>query len=183
MAEFATAEELAARLDLSLTEAEKARAKSLLALASGLVQQVARQVIERVEDDQLIRRGTPESTIRLPERPVESVSSVTLDGEALAEDESWYRDGNELTRPAGWGRASEALVITYTHGYTVIPDAIKAVVLEAVVRVWVNPGSVSQEGYGSERVAYADAGLVLTREERRTVRRVVSRGSESVPLR
>jgi hypothetical protein len=187
MAQFATSTELADRLGLEFTAAEDVRADTLLALASGLVAREARQTIEQVEDDSLTLRGTPEDRVRLPERPVTEVSSVTLAGDALTEDTDWYLDGDELVRmPApsgatfphvptsGWGLPDEELVVVYTHGYATVPDALKVIVLEAVVRVWVNPGAVMSERYGSEQAVYATQGtpngLLLTDAERQTVR-------------
>jgi hypothetical protein len=187
MAQFVTSTELADRLGVEFTAQEDTRADTLLTLASGLVQREARQEIEQTEDDTLTRRGTAEDRIRLPERPVTEVSSVTLAGDTLTVDEDWYLDGDELVRmpapssatfphvPAsGWGLPDEELVIVYTHGYATIPDAIKVIVLEAVVRVWVNPGAVMSERYGSEQAVYATQGvpngMLLTEAERETVR-------------
>lgn len=195
--QFATAAELAARLGVSFSAEEETRADSLLTLASGLIQREARQDIGLVEDDVFATRATREQSILLPERPVVSVSSVTVGGSGVTD---WYLDGDELVRrsgwevslngiegTAGWGSRNVPLVVTYTHGYNPVPDAIKAVCLEAVTRVWVNPGSVMSERYGSEQVAYltqgTPTGLLLTPDERRAVKNVVRRGSESVNVR
>lgn len=186
MAQFATASELADRLGVSLSESEQTRARGLLELASGLIQSEARQTVEYVEDDELTRQGTEEASIRLPQRPVESVSSVTLAGVAIASDD-WYVEGDSLVREVGgWGHPDETLVIVYTHGYETIPEAIKVVCLEAVVRVWVNPGAVMNEGYGSERVSYTPGvprGLLLSEAEKQTIRDQFRRGAGSVQLR
>jgi hypothetical protein len=187
MAQFVTSTELADRLGLEFTPEEDVRADTLLTLASGLVAREARQTIEQVEDDTLSRRGTAEDRIRLPERPVTEVSSVELAGVALTAETDYYLDGDELVRmPApsgatfphvptsGWGLPDETLEIVYTHGYAVIPDALKVIVLEAVVRVWVNPGAVMSERFGSEQSVYATQGtpngLLLTPAEQATVR-------------
>jgi hypothetical protein len=132
---------------------------------------------------------------------VTEVSSVTLAGDTLTVDDDWYLDGDELVRttaaasstfphvPAsGWGLPDEELVIVYTHGYATIPDAIKVIVLEAVVRVWVNPGAVMSERFGSEQSVYATQGtpngLLLTEAERETVREMFrSSGVGTVHLR
>jgi hypothetical protein len=53
-----------------------------------------------------------------------------------------------------------------------------------VARVWVNPGGVQQEGYGSEQVTYVRGnGLLLSPDERRTLDRVIRRGLGSMTLR
>ncbi len=197
MAQFATAGELAARLGITLTTSEETRAGSLLTLASGLIQKEAKQRIERVASDTLARRGTELARIRLPERPVESVTSVSLDG-VLIPATDYYLDGDELVREmvsaefagvpsGGWGHSGEPLVIVYTHGYAIIPDAIAAVSLEAVVRAWVNPGSVMSERYGSEQVAFLQGGtphgLLLTTAEQRVIRETLRTLNGTVQLR
>jgi hypothetical protein len=197
VAQFATANELAARLGITLAGGETTRANTLLSLASGLIQGETRQQIELVEDDELAVRGLVEGRILLPERPVVSVAAVSLNGEAVPSG-GYYLDGDTLVRGGGgwtawldaqdgiggrWGSNRTPLTVTYTHGYETIPDAIKAVCIEAAVRAYVNPGSVEQEAYGSERTSYGAVGLTLTPEERRTVKRAVSRRSESLAVR
>jgi len=194
---LASADELAARLRVEFDATEKAQAEKLLELASGLAQRAARQTIAQVEDDTLTLRGTRESAVRLPERPITSIKSVKLDGEEIGEDE-WYIDGADLVRSrgrvvnlaesetaqyGGWGHPEVELEIVYTHGYASVPDAIKAIVIEAAARVWINPGAVESEQYGSERTSYRTTGLVLTKDEKRTVRETVRLGGESVSVR
>lgn len=183
MAQFATADDLADRLAVTLTGPEQTRAGKLLTLASGLIQKEARQKVERIAGDTLTRRGSYSSRVRLPERPVESITSVTLDGTALVEDDDYYRDGDELVRSVGWGNPSDELVVVYTHGYTAIPDAVKAICVEMVVRVWVNPGAARQEAIGSENVSYGAVGLLLTSDEKSVIRDALRRTSGSVTLR
>lgn len=197
MAQFATADELAARLGITLAGGEVTRANTLLTLASGLIQGEARQTIARVTDDVLAIRGLTEGKILLPERPVISVSAVSL-ADDLVNADDYYLDGDELVRGGigwsawldrydfgggRWGSSSSPLVVTYTHGYSTIPDAIKSVCVESTVRAYVNPGSVEQEAYGSERTSYGAVGLTLTDDERRIVRRVCGRRSESLAVR
>lgn len=199
MTQFATASELADRLGVEFTAAEEVRADALLTIASGLVQREARQTIEQVEDDSLSRPGTVASRFRLPERPVTEVASVTVDGELLDGDE-WHVEGDEVVRTrvlgqdtfpvassGGFGTPDESVVVVYTHGYATIPDAVKAVVLEVVARVWVNPAGVMQERLGAAQFTYlmqgTPTGLLLTSEERRTIRDLFRRTSGSVQLR
>jgi len=197
MAAFATPDHLAERLGLdSLTAEETSRATALLARASGLAQDAAEQVIELVEDDVLTLRGTNARRIRLPERPVVEVTSVTLDDSPL---DGWYLDGNVLVRDGltlderllsgygrGFGLPSQELEITYTHGYSedAIPATVSSIVLEAVIRAWVNPGAVIGERHGSEQVTFSNAqptGLLLTKAEEKAIRRATRKtGSRSV---
>lgn len=188
MAQFATAAELGERLGITLTPDETTRADALLTRASGLVQDEARQVIEKVTDDVLTIVGTNDERIHLPERPVLSVSSITLNGQDVG---GWYLDGNSIVRngldidvrlsvlDAGFGWPFQELEITYSHGFETPPPTVAAIVLEAVVRVWVNPGAVVNERHGSESVQFSQSnptGLLLTDAERRSIRRLFGAG-------
>lgn len=190
MTQFATAGDLAARLGVDLSSAEQTRANTLLQLASGLIQREARQRIELVTNDVLTVPGVAESRLRLPERPVVSVTTVTLDGTAVTAGEDtidYYLNGSDLIRPKGWGWGEQVVQVTYTHGYSTIPDAIVAVCLEAVTRVWVNPGNLMHEYYGSERTVHAmqekPSGLLLNNDEQRVVHDVLRRTVGTVVLR
>lgn len=197
--QFATPDDLAARLGITLTAEEQTRATALIASASGLIQAEAKQRIERVENDVLTINGTSDERILLPERPVESVTSITLDGTPLSQGADWFLEGNSIVRVASvwsgvagvpdapfllgssFGRPNQTLTITYTHGFDPIPEVIKAICLEAVVRVWVNPGSVMRERMGSEQTDYhvlagdAPTGLLLSKAEQRMIRRMFGR--------
>jgi len=202
-ARFATADDLAVRLGLELSDDEAERAERLLEAASGLIQDEAKQTIALVEDDELTMSGTSDEVIKLPQRPVVSVASVTLDSVALAEGSDWYLDGNAIVRiPSssvlvleggeesapgggrGFGWPTQTLTIVYTHGYETIPESVKAIAVEAAVRVWVNPGSVIQERAGETSTLYnqTPTGLMLTSDERRAIRRFFGRSARSVTI-
>jgi hypothetical protein len=193
MAQFATADDLGVRLGITLDDGEVTRATALLAQASGLIENEARQKIELVTET-ITMRGTNRDRITLSERPVVSVASVTLDGSALAEGTDWYLDGDELVRLSstvsilsngivgslgfGFGYRWQTLAITYTHGYDVddVPQVVRSICLEMAVRVWVNPGSVARESEGVTSVVYdnmrfSPTGLLMTGDERRAIRR------------
>lgn len=173
MAAFATHSDLATRLGETLTEDEQTRATALLTLASDVIRQAARQTIDQATSTITVRAV---GRVLLPQRPVVSIDSVLVDGSSVG----WTLDGDYLEGP--W--VGKTVEITYTHGFGTVPDAIKAVCVEVVTRVWVNPGKASQEAYGSERVSHGGtSGLVLTAEERKLVRETVRRGSQAVDIR
>lgn len=210
MAQFATHDDLATRLGLTLDAADQTRADALFVIVSGMIQEESKQTIELVTNDVFDTPGTPDEMIKLPERPVVSVSSVTLDGQPLIEDSDWYIDGDSIRRiPAvtnvitgglideaftfplgtGFGWPAQTLAITYTHGYdsTNIPQTVKAICLEAVIRAWVNPGSVARETVGDHYVVYdnmrfSPQGLMLTDDEKKTIRRVFGRVAKSIQM-
>lgn len=204
---FATSSELAARLGLEFTADEHVRAATLLTLASGMIQQETKQTIARVEDDPLEMRSSFDSRIRLPQRPVSSISSVTLTppsgGDVQTIDPvTYYLDGDELVRSTfplhiqgffaqrarGWLGPLWTLTVIYSHGFDVTPAIVKAVCLEMVVRVWVNPGAVARESIGNTSTVYdnmrfSPSGLVMTDAERDAVNKVIRRNSGSLTLR
>jgi hypothetical protein len=209
-ARFATADDLATRLGLTLTTAEQTRANTLLADASGLIADHAKQQIALVADDELTMPGTTDDRIRLPERPVVSVASITLDGQTLGQGKDWYLNGDEIIRLSSmyvqnggldamldapyllgrsFGWPGQKLVIVYTHGYTddALPKLVKSICLEMVVRVWVNPGSVARETVGNTATVYdnmrfSPSGLLLTDTEKKELRRFFGARARSIQI-
>lgn len=203
--QFATSDDFAARLGLTLSDDEAFRVETLLSLASDLIRDEAQQQLSLAEEIITIP-GTTDEMIKLPQRPVVAVSSVTLDGVPLLEGGDWYRDGNTIVRRRtsvsvlagtldvlalghGFGWPAQTLEITYTHGYADLPASLKAICLEAAVRVWVNPGSVAQEREGETSTLYhyasssSDAaGLLLTHAEQQVIRRLVGRPAKSITI-
>lgn len=199
MAQFATSDDLETRLGLEFTEDEADRADALLELASGLIQDEARQQIELVSEDTLTLPGTSDDLLKLPQRPVVAVTSVTLDGVALVEGRDFYLDGNAIVRIAaggalldetialpldlsGFGAPEQTLEIRYTHGYEDPPPSVKAICIEAAVRVWVNPGGAARESVGDTYASYDSVGLMLTRDEKQVIRRLFGRAATSVTV-
>jgi hypothetical protein len=205
---FASTDEFFQRYGLDdATDEEIARAEGLLAMATALIQDEAEQHIFLVADDEITRIGTTDERILLPERPVVSVASLLLDGQPLT---GWYVDGDAIVRrqPIYWwrqfssplevggtpfllgssfGRPDQTLTITYTHGYATPPARFKAICLEAVVRVWVNPGAVARETVGDTSTVYdnmrfSPTGMMLTSDERKSIRRLIGTRAGTVSL-
>lgn len=190
---LASSSDLEQRLGVRLSAEEHIRASHLLSIASGLVVAETGQAVTFVEDDELVRPGTSSPRLRLPQRPVAGVSSVKINGREIDAD-SYFLDEDELVRSpwrpfdrlqgGSWGRESDTLTITYSHGFDVVPEVLKAVCLEAVTRAWTNRGAVQSESHGPVAVSYQPGnGLLLSEEERRTVRKRLRRTVGSVQLR
>jgi hypothetical protein len=75
---LATTDDVAAILGRSLTAAETTNATRLLAMASGLVRRYTRQTLSLVTNDSVVLPGNWEHVLTLPQRPVQSVTSVTF---------------------------------------------------------------------------------------------------------
>jgi len=190
---LATTTDLETRLGVEFTATEHVRAKRLLELASGLIRAATGQTISLVESDVLTRRGSG-ATLRLPQRPVGDVESVTIDGVTI-DPAGYYLLGDELVR-ASWGGsgfgsnlfgyANQELVVTYSHGYESVPDEVKAICLEMVVRVWTNPASVVSSSVGQVQTTYTVTGtngLLLTDAERDALNELTGRSLGTISLR
>lgn len=208
MSAFATASDLATRLGVTLSSGEQTRATSLLNDASDLIRQEVKQDISLVQDDVLTIRGVHDRELKLPQRPLVSVASITYRDTADPADvahtldpENYYIDGGSLIRYRSlgllnfqgatgndWFGPMYELVITYTHGHETVPTQVKTIAVEAVRRVWVNPGSLVSEMHGSEQYAYTGGdvpgGLALTADEVKSLKKAFGlHGLGSVGLR
>ncbi|MGW5037280.1 hypothetical protein ACWEQK_03950 [Streptomyces parvulus] len=111
--------------------------------------------IVRAEARQHFTRGTNTVTlypaddgmVRLPQRPVVSISAVQRDGEPIP----YWQVCAESFRVGGYGPVS----VTFTHGYQETPGDVLAVVLTAAQRVLSNPNDLRQETVGAVSVTYA----------------------------
>jgi hypothetical protein len=116
MAAFATSSDLATRLKRSFSSAESDQADLLLAGATAEIRSLTGQWISEVADDVYTTDAPLSRVLWLPERPVTSVLSVTLDGEAVTD---FRRRGSRLIRTDPWATCEGVeLVAVYSHGYS-----------------------------------------------------------------
>lgn len=192
MAAFATPDDLAdylGRGDRFGDPTEYRQAVMMLDLASAAVRAWTRQTIDLVSNDTVTLAGSWGSALELPERPVVSVSSVSLDGQALSAGSGYELVGGTLYVGAGlalsgrgglhqgatgarggyWGGPDVTVTVTYTHGFAVVPDQVKSATLSIAARMVVGGVSqVRQESIAGYSVTYANAGATpgLTDPER-----------------
>ena len=125
--QLATLQDLADALQIALADLPTSTGTLLLECATAVVQNAAGgQRIVQVVGDTANLTGTTDAWLDLPQIPVTSVASVTLDGVALtagtaASASTTYRlRGNRLWRGDGWqtyvGVPSDVVPV-YTHGY------------------------------------------------------------------
>lgn len=184
MAAFATPEDLELLLGHSLAEG---RAELLLDLASGEIRTHLGQYVSLVEDDVLVRRGTWDSELRLPEQPVTDVSAVEVDGTALTAGQYVSLPGGVVQ--AGFGGNGVTVRITYTHGFadgSPQLEVCRAVALEAAAAAAENPTGVVSETIDGYSVSYSrarDAGVGLTPPQLDRLDRIYpGRGAGSIPV-
>ena len=165
--------DLEARLGRKITNpAEITQAQAFLADASAKVSSYTRQEFALITGDEVVLRPVG-TLLRLPERPVVAVTSVTAigcDGQAEFPLAGYCWDGSDLIDLAGWSGAvinypdwwddaggSDSYRVIYDHGYAVIPVAVIAVVCGMVNRVLSSPSPV--EGMVTEKIGQYSYGL------------------------
>lgn len=134
----------------ALNDEQKARVPGLLADASADVRAAAGQHISHVTDD--VARVRPRGRLLvLRERPVTGVTAVSdaVTGSALAAAD-WEWDGLDRIHLGAGVSLARAYEVTYSHGYTTIPDLVVGVVCGAVNRVLT--ASAVMDGVTSETI-------------------------------
>lgn len=138
-------EDIAAMLERDL---DAYKTTMLVEAATAVVQEAADRPPQRivlVEDAEHQILGGMGAWLDLPQRPVQSIASVTIDGETLTAGTDYIRSGSRLWRETGWQeeRHKPTLIdVTYTHGY---PDGsqelqlARSAVLSLVRGVYGNP--------------------------------------------
>lgn len=168
---LATPNELARFLGRELDATDREQAQIALDIASAAVRNYTRQQLTRVNDDTVVLRGTPGQALVLPERPVVSVASVSMNGVAvgtssyqLVRDALWWgaralNTSNDVSGDAGWGTTATPITVVYTHGYARVPDDLRGVCLQLAARTLSAPVGVASESVGSYSVSYDQASL------------------------
>jgi hypothetical protein len=122
-----------------------------LETATGWIQaDLGQRVLAQANDTVTLRGGYP--SLWLPQRPVTAVSTVTTtDKKGVVTPRTlnthYYVIRDELRYAGGYW--PELVTVTYSHGYTQIPQAIRGVCLSAAVRTFSNPGGFQGESVGS----------------------------------
>ncbi len=145
---LANVDDLADAMGRALTETEIAQASGLLRSASARVRAFCHnRAISRVDDDQVVLRPTGDR-IRLPNRPVHSITSVTPigdDGQPVTDEfTGWEWDGGDQLKITGLCPTARAYQIVYSHGHDIVPDIIVTIVAGAAARVLDTPAGTSE---------------------------------------
>lgn len=122
--------------------------------ASAEVRDAARSPISRAVSTVILDGFRGETYLQLPGGPVESVTSVTIDGDDVDEDD-FRLVGDRLWRYGGWsnyGRPTRVQV-TYTHGLAEVPADIRDLVCRMVI------AALSAAADGGEGLAINNGGI------------------------
>jgi hypothetical protein len=145
--------ELAASLGVPATDPKLVWA---LNAASRRFRGAVRHPVSAVTGDSFVLDGGGRESVLLPAAPVTAVSSLTLNGESLAEgtDFEWSADGF-LRRLGGcWPDRLRCIQGVYDHGYNPVPEDIAEVVIDQARALYrIDPG-VQQKTVGSQSVTF-----------------------------
>lgn len=161
LAPLATTADLQARAGQPFTVEQTAQADALLLDASASVRNYTGQQFTRVTNDVATLRVSRGRVI-LPQRPADKPTSISYaDGSGVISTAAWWWGGLEqvdlcppsyiANGPTWWNRrVPEAVIVTYSHGYTEIPSDVVGVVCQMAIRVLF--GAASSPGLRSEAI-------------------------------
>lgn len=162
---LATPEDLAALLQEDL---DRATTELLIECATAVVQATCGQRILRVIDDEVtlfLDDYDDALWLSLPERPVISVSAVSIGPDPIAD---WSPQFNRyrLYRPTGWRTsalsypsAPSTVTVTYTHGYADGDQKLqlaRSAVLAFAAQGYTNPTGAMREQIGDYAIQFSD---------------------------
>lgn len=160
LAPLATVADLEVR-GVTVDPSETAVVNVYLDVASTLVRDAAGSPVSQVTSTVTLE-GEPGPRLRLPGPPVQSVSSVSIDGVAVSD---WRLASGALVRAAGWRPGCEPsdVSVTYVHGLATVPADIVDMVCRLAGQELVSYRSgeevsrpVTEERIGDYFVKYGD---------------------------
>ncbi len=112
--------------------------------ATAAIQNYCRQQLIAVANDVVTLRSRGQEVLILPEQPVTAVASVVENGTTLVfdQDYTWTESGLLWRWSRGWPWSVTypsipgSVVVTYSHGYAVIPQPIREVCIRAASRAY-----------------------------------------------
>jgi hypothetical protein len=155
---LATPEDLASLLQSDTVDASTAT--MLLELATGVIQAAVGQRIVDATTTGMVLMGVDDQWLDLPQRPVRSVSNVTLDGVTITD---WRLRGQRLWRLPGWQAyvfEPSEITLDSEHGYLAGSQDLQLArnaCLSLAQAGYGNPTGVKAESIDDYRVTYAEA--------------------------
>lgn len=115
--------------------------------------------------------GTGTDAILLPERPVNSVGTVTVNGGTVTDyvlngNGILFRGSVGVNQGSTWPMGRQNVSVTYSHGYAEVdlPRDVRRVALEIAART-AGQGIARQESVGPVSITYAGASTDLSKGE------------------
>ncbi len=177
------------------TATQVSAAQAAITEASAAIRGYCHQMLTPVTDEVITLDGNGGTHMLLPELPVTSVVSVVENDKALVVDDDYRLGRYGVLYRIGtvWASGVQNIVVTYSHGYTTLPDDVVGVCARAAARRYqaglraaMNagvPGIVStqlgdysvtfgsEQGSGGEGVLGVSAASILLRSEREVLAR------------
>lgn len=150
-----TGQDLATYLSQTYDSGDASLAQAVT-LSCGLVTAYTGQLIESATYTHTLLIGA-DRTIRIPQRPVTAVDSVTIDGTLLTADTDWDWDGvSPSIALDGYTLDAEewTAVVVYTAGYAAVPADVKAATLSVAAAIYAGAPGVTSESIDDYRVTY-----------------------------
>ena len=130
-------------------EVDSDRATLAAELASGLIRAWCRWEISS-ETVTFICDGPGSKLLSLPTLALNAVAEVRVDSVALdVSDYQWSARGQLIRNDCCWPSTMRSIAVDATHGYDVIPDAVKAVALALGSRATANPEQYNSVATGT----------------------------------
>lgn len=166
---LATEADLAAALQINLEDLDLPSARLALECATAIVQGVVGQRLVEVIDDPFELPAPYGSTLLFPERPVSSVSAVSVAGVTLAEGTAsgtYRRVAGGLWRECGWSSLAGPSTVTgvYSHGWPVGHQDLqlgRSAALSLAKGTYTNPDGVYSEKIDDYSVAFEKAASAM----------------------
>lgn len=170
--QLATPGDLASLLQKDIGAINMASATLAIEVCTAVVQAAAGgQRIVLVAGDTVTLYGGDGRDLRLPQRPIVSIESVTYDGTLLGEGTAsgtWRRTATGLWRDLGWSECAwepaAPTVVVYTHGYIDGAQDLqlgRGTVLSLARGLSTNPDGTVREQIDDYSVAYEKASAAL----------------------
>jgi hypothetical protein len=126
---------------------DRATAELALQAASGVVREFCGWSISE-ETTTFVADGSGTTLLRLPTMKLTDVAEIRVDDAVIDPDEYRWNTGGLIQRTLGWPRLFRCVQVDATHGYPVIPDAVRAVVLSLAARYYTNPDGLRSKTVG-----------------------------------
>jgi hypothetical protein len=119
-----------------------------VALASARVRAYCKWHVFPSITETLTLDGPGQAFLMLPSMYVTDLASITEDGALVDPGYYEWSESGQVWRAGCWTGHFRALAVELTHGYDVVPDAVRDVVLAVASRLPAGLSSVAQESVG-----------------------------------
>ena len=145
------------RLQINFTDNSDVVVAELITAAQGHIERVAGRTIEAASHTETF--DGPASTLWLQNTPVNSITSITVDGTALTSNDYTYTDYGRLARTVNsrernWSTSKQqSIVVVYNGGYMTVPNDLQDVCANVAARAFVGGAAYAARPAGLEGIS------------------------------